>query len=216
MNTLPKINTKARMAAPDSVPTGPISAALRADAEEADAAIRARLELLGEEPPALAVASQSLNTAKMAALVRRRRDPWIVRLRARWNVAIAHMWLGLGRTARAIARLEAATIMQPEWPVPVVAIATQHALVGDHAQALTSFRRALEIDRAAVERSSHAIALAAQAFLRRAETVANDGRADVARGLLEEALALDLRKAPSELRFALSERLTALKLAATL
>jgi tetratricopeptide (TPR) repeat protein len=88
--------------------------------------------------------------------------------------------------------------------------------MGEHAQALTSFRRALDIDRSAVERSSHAVALAAQAFLRRAETVATDGRADVARGLLEEALALDLRKAPSELRFALSERLTALKLAATL
>jgi tetratricopeptide (TPR) repeat protein len=194
----------------------PISAALRADAEEADAAIRARLELLGEEPPEAASASRSFNTAKMAALVRRRRDPTIVQIRARWNVAIARLWLALGMTTRAIARLEAAAIMQPEWAGPVVAIASQRARMGEHAQALTSFRRALEIDRSAVERSSHAIALAAQAFLRRAETVATDGRADVARGLLEEALALDLRKAPSELRFALSERLTALKLAATL
>lgn len=193
-----------------------ISSALRADAEEADAAIRARLELLGEEPPAAASASQMFNTAKMAALVRRRRDPAVVRLRARWNLAIARMWLALGRSARAIARLEAAAIMQPTWARPVVDIASEHARNGEHAQALTSFRRALEIDRLAVERSSHAISLAAQAFLRRAETVATDGRADVARGLLEEALALDLRKAPSELRFALSERLTALKLSATL
>lgn len=192
----------------------PISAALRADAEEALAAIRARLELLGEEPPAAASASQSFNTAKMAALVRRRRDPAVVRMRARWNVAIARLWLALGSHPRAVARLEAAAIMQPAWAVPVVAIATLHARRGEHAQALTSFRRALEIDRHAVERSSHAVALAAQAFLRRAETVATDGKADVARGLLEEALALDLRKAPSELRFALSERLTALKLAA--
>lgn len=197
-------------------PRPPISAALRADAEEADAAIRARLELLGEEPPALASASQTFNTAKMAALVRRRRDPAVVRMRARWNVAIARLWLALGAPSRAIARLEAATIMQPGWVAPVVTMATVHARKGEHAQALSSFRRALEIDRYAVERSSHAIALAAQAFLRRAETVATDGRADVARGLLEEALALDLRKAPSELRFALSERLTALKLAATL
>ena len=194
----------------------PISAALRADAEEADAAIRARLELLGEEPPELASASMSFNTAKMAALVRRRRDPAIVQIRARWNAAIARVWLALGMNARAIARLEAAAIMLPAWAAPVVDIASQHARMGEHAQALTSFRRALEIDRSAVERSSHAIALAAQAFLRRAEAVASDGRADVARGLLEEALALDLRKAPSELRFALSERLTALKLAATL
>jgi tetratricopeptide (TPR) repeat protein len=191
-----------------------VSAALRADAEEADLAIRARLELLGEEPPAFASASQTFNTAKMAAFVRRR-DPAVVRMRARWNVAIAQIWLALGSPARAVARLEAAAIMQPEWAGPVVAMATLHARTGEHAQALTSFRRALEIDRHAVERSSHAVALAAQAFLRRAETVATAGRADIARGLLEEALALDLRKAPSELRFALSERLTALKLLAT-
>ena len=193
-----------------------ISAALRADAEEAEAAIRARLELLGEEPPAAATASQSFNTAKMAALVRRRRDPTLVRMRARWNSAIARMWLAIGSNARAIARLEAAAIMQPGWAAPVVTVAMVHAQNGDHAQALASFRRALDIDRSAVERSSWAVALAAQAFLRRAEKVAEDGRADIARGLLEEALALDLRKAPSELRFALTERLTALKLAATL
>jgi tetratricopeptide (TPR) repeat protein len=196
--------------------TRAISAALRADAEEADAAIRARLELLGEEPPAAAMASQAFNTAKMAALVRRRRDPAVVQIRARWSVAIARMWLAIGSTARAIARLEAASIMQPGWAAPVVTMAIVYAQDGDHAQALTTFRRALEIDRSAVERSSSAVALAAQAFLRRAETVASDGRADIARGLLEEALSLDLRKAPSELRFALTERLTALKLAATL
>ena len=137
-----------RLFAPDAATEPrPISAALRADAEEADAAIRARLLLLGEEPPELASASQSFNTAKMAAMVRRRRDPAAVRMRARWNVAIARMWLALGSPARAIARVEAAAIMQPGWAGPIVAIATVHARSGEHAQALTSFRAALEIDR---------------------------------------------------------------------
>jgi hypothetical protein len=53
--------------------------------------------------------------------------------------------------------------------------------------------------------------LLAQSFLQRAEVVAGAGRADVARGLLEEALALDLRRAPSNLRYALSHRLDALR-----
>jgi hypothetical protein len=34
-----------------------------------------------------------------------------------------------------------------------------------------------------------------------------DGRTDIAGGLVEEALSLDLRKAPSDLRFALEQRM---------
>jgi tetratricopeptide (TPR) repeat protein len=186
-----------------------ISSALRADAEEAIAAIRARLELLGEEPPGQSAASQSFDTAKMAALVRRRRDPATVRLRSRLNVWLGHVWLGLGAQARAIRRLEAASALRPDWAAPIVTVAMVHARTGQHAQALAGFRRALEIDRAAVEKSSSAAEMVAQVFLRRAEAVES---ADIARGLLEEALALDLRKVSSGLRFALSERLTALKL----
>jgi tetratricopeptide (TPR) repeat protein len=193
----------------------PISSALRADAEEAEAAIRARLDLLGEEPPALDRASQTFDTAKMAAIVRRRRDPAVVRMRAWLSVMIGHLWLTFGAHARAIARLEAAAVLRPDWVAPVVTVAKLHARRSEYAQALSSFRRALEIDRTAIERSGTAVELMAQSFLRRAEAVAAEGRADVARGLVEEALVADLRKAPSGLRFALTERLAALRIAGT-
>ena len=48
-------------------------------------------------------------------------------MRARWSFAIARLWLSVGAPLRAIARLEAATIMQPSWATPVVTIATLHA-----------------------------------------------------------------------------------------
>ena len=46
----------------------------------------------------------------------------------------------------------------------------------------------------------------ARVFLRRAEEVEKSGRVDIARGLIEEMLALDLRRVPSELRFELTRR----------
>jgi hypothetical protein len=41
--------------------------------------------------------------------------------------------------------------------------------------------------------------------------MARDGREEIARGLLEEALAFDLRKAPGPLRFALEQRQQAIE-----
>ncbi len=213
VETLGRIGNGRALLPLDRLCAKPISSALRADAEEAQAAIHARLELLGEEPPALDRASQTFDTAKMAAMVRRRRDPAVVRARARLNVVIGHAWLAVGAETRAIARLEAAAVMLPDWAAPVVTVAKLHARRDEYAQALTSFRRALEIDRGAVEGSGTAVELMAQAFLRRAEAVQAEGRSDVARGLLEEALVADLRKAPSGLRFALTERLAALRIA---
>jgi hypothetical protein len=43
-------------------------------------------------------------------------------------------------------------------------------------------------------------------FLRRTEAVEREGRLDIARGLVEEALSYDLRKASPQARLALSER----------
>jgi len=163
------------------------SSALRAEIEEARAAIVARLELLGEEPPSEAAVALTFDTTKMAAMVKRR-DPAAVRFRARWCQLLGYLWLSFGATGAAIARFEAAAALRPEW-----------------------VRRALEIDRDAVEDSPGAVRLLAQSFLRRAEAMDRDGRDDIARGLLEEALSLDLRQAPSGLRFALSERLGTLK-----
>lgn len=181
------------------------SSALRAAVEDATETIAARMELLGEERPAMQLAAHTFNTAKRAALVRRE-DPAGVRMWARVSHWRGHLWLLLGASVRAIARFETAAALRPDWVVPVLEVAKIQARLRDSAQALASFRRALGIDRAAVESSTAAVALLAQAFLGRADAMERDGRADIAGGLIDEALSLDLRKAPSDLRFALEQR----------
>ncbi|MDD9941474.1 MAG: HEAT repeat domain-containing protein [Myxococcales bacterium] len=184
--------------------------ALRAEIEESQAAVHARMELLGEEPPPAETASETFDTTKLAAIVKKR-DPTMVRIRAGWALLTGYAWLAIGMRHKAAGRFEAAAALRPEWATPVLSVAMMYARGNNHAQALATFRRALEVDRAQVEQHPLAVRYLAQAFLRRAEAVEQDGREDVAFGLLEEALALDLRKAPSGLRFALSERHEALK-----
>lgn len=186
------------------------SSALKADIEDAAAAVRARLELLGEEAPPASAAAEVFDTAKMA-VYRRRQDPASVRMRARLSLWLAHLWAFVGSQASAVARFETAAALRPEWPTPVISLALLYARAENHTQALASFRRAIDIDRGAVERSSAAARALAQAFLRRSETVERDGRNDIAFGLIEEAMALDLRRAPSGLRFALNQRHEALR-----
>jgi tetratricopeptide (TPR) repeat protein len=110
-----------------------------------------------------------------------------------------------------LARLERATALRPGWAGPHLVMAMAHARRRQHAQALTAFRRALEIDPARVERHPLAIRAATRCFLRRAEQVAGDGRVDVARGLVAEALGLDLRRVDRALRFELERRWDALR-----
>jgi HEAT repeat protein len=184
------------------------SSALRAAVEDATETIAARMELLGEERPALQLAAHTFNTQKRAALVRSR-DPAGVRMRARVSYWRGHLWLLLGAHTRAIARFETAAALRPDWVVPVLETAKIQAKVGVSAQALASFRRALGIDRGAVEQSATAVGLLATAFLQRADAMERDGRTDIAGGLVEEALSIDLRKAPSDLRFALEQRMQA-------
>ena len=171
------------------------------------------MELLGEEAPALVVAAHTFDTAKRVALVKRK-DPAAVRFRARFAYGMGLMWLGLGAFGRAVARLEAAAALRPDWSAPVIRVAMAYARRNESAQALASFRRVLGIDRGAVENHSAPSRMLAQCFLRRAEAMTKDGREDIARGLLEEALSIDLRKAPSDLRFAIEQRLQALKIKA--
>jgi hypothetical protein len=52
----------------------------------------------------------------------------------------------------------------------------------------------------------------ARSFLRRSEQVERDGRFAIARGLLDEVMALDLRRAPSSLRFEIGRRYEALRM----
>lgn len=179
--------------------------ALRAEIEEASIAIEARMELLGEEAPSVEAAVQTFDTTKMAAMAKRR-DPAAVRARARWCLIVGSLWRAIGASMRAIGRFEEAAALRPDWALPVMLVAMVHARFEEYPQALAAFRRALELDRDYVEGHSSAARMLAQAFLRRAETVDRQGRSDVARALLEEALALDLRKAPSGLRFALTQR----------
>jgi hypothetical protein len=190
--------------------TKPTNSALLGELEEAEQAIRSRMELLGEEAPAVALAAHSFDTAKHTALVRGK-DPALVRVRALWSYLLGQLWLGLGATTRGIARLETAAALRPEWVAPVLALAVDAARRSELAQALPAFRRALGIDRSAVERSTTAARLMAETFLRRADAMARDGREEIARGLLEEALAFDLRKAPGPLRFALEQRQQAIE-----
>jgi HEAT repeat protein len=196
-----------------ALPRDSISSALRAEIEEADEAIHARMELLGEEPPARALAARTFDTAKRAALVRRK-DPAVVLLRARLSQVLGELWLALGAHRRAVARLETAAALRPDWHAPVLSLAMSHARRKENAQALAAFRRVLGIDRNAVEDNPAAVRMLAHAFLRRAQAVEQEGRDDIARGLLEEALGLDLRKAPSDLRFAIEQRLHALRIKA--
>lgn len=178
--------------------------ALRAEVEEARAAILSRMELLGEELPEEDVAAEMFATTKHAALSRHR-DPAVRRLRAKWSVTVGYLFRALGAHHKAVASFEAAAALRPAWATPVLAVALAYSRHGKYAQALATFRRALEIDREQVEKHPTAVRHMAQSFLRRAEAVEMDGRHDIAFGLLEEALSLDLRKAPSGLRFALSQ-----------
>jgi tetratricopeptide (TPR) repeat protein len=182
------------------------SSALRAEIEDALEALRARMELLGEEASGVALAAHTFDTAKRAALVKRR-DPATVQLRARWQQLLGMFWLAIGARGRGVARLEAAAALLPDWPAPVLSVAISYARRMESAQALANFRRVLTIDRHAVEDNAGAVRALAQAFLRRAEAMEREHRDDIARGLLEEALSIDLRKAPADLRFALEQRL---------
>jgi hypothetical protein len=182
------------------------SSALRAQIEDAELSIRARVELLGEEAPSQQATHAAWDTNKMVARVRAR-DPATVRVRARLYHFFAYLWLLCGANLRAIARFEAAAALRPEWMAPVLALALLYARSGQIPQALAAFRRAVDIDRYQLEADSHAITALAQTFLRRAEAMEREGRLDIARSLVEEVLSYDLRKAVAEVRFALQERL---------
>ncbi|MBX3272847.1 MAG: hypothetical protein KF729_21470 [Sandaracinaceae bacterium] len=185
--------------------------ALWAEVEAASARIRASMELRGEEPPELEE-TMDLASAAQAGAAERRRDPMIVRLQSWWDFVIGHIWLAMGGSLAAIRRFERSAGRRPGWAVPLAALALHYARSERPAQALATFRRALEADRAAVERNLYAIRVLARVFLHRAEEVEKTGRTDIARGLIEEVLSLDLRRVPNELRFELSRRLEQLRL----
>lgn len=179
------------------------SGALRAAAEEAADQTRARLVLRGEEPPAEGV-------VVLGGERQRDTEPTLpsvgIRLRSFRHYLSGRIWQILGATGRALARFEAAANCRPDWAVPVIVAGLMHAARDEYAQALALFRRAIEVERARVERNPLLIRAVARCFLRRSEQVERDGRVAIARGLLDEVMALDLRRAPSSLRFEIGRR----------
>ncbi len=185
------------------------SGALRAAAEEAADQTQARLVLRGEEPPAEGI---------MPAPEVSRRDsqpalPSVgIRLRSLRHYLSGRLWQLLGLTGRALARFEAAASCRPDWALPMIVAGLMHAARDEYAQALALFRRALEVERARVERNPLLIRAVARCFLRRSEQVERDGRVAIAQGLLDEVMALDLRRVPSSLRFEIGRRHETLRL----
>jgi tetratricopeptide (TPR) repeat protein len=179
--------------------------ALFGELEEAEAIIRARLELRGEvaeESAPLAVAETALEPILA---------PLGVRIRGWIDYSLGWFWLVLGWRDRAVRRFETAALRRPAWVLPVLSTAMVHARQDRHALALASFRRAIEVDRARVEGRSISMRALSTCFLRRAEEMEREGRAEIARGLLEEVLSLDLRRSPAAIRFEIARRHAAIR-----
>ena len=174
-------------------------ASARAAAEEAIASIAARMELRGEEP----IVPDPDETKDVGAAEDATIAPFRARLRAYWNYVVGTWWFALGSLARATARWEFAAAQRPGWAQPLIAMGLALGKRREHAQALNAFRRAMAAERSSVERNPIVAASVARSFLRRAEEVEEGGRHDIARGLVSEVLALDLRRAPSAVRFEL-------------
>jgi HEAT repeat protein len=166
-------------------------ASFRAEIEDAIDAIEARMELRGESAPE--GAPHDVPRLSMVPEGARPSASAWARLRALRHYVVGRIWLLFGGYHRAQARFEQASASRPGWSAPLVAgaIALEHR--GEYARALVGFRRALEVDRASVERDPLVMPRLLRCFLRRAEQLRSEGRLPIARGLLEEALALDLR-----------------------
>lgn len=180
------------------------SSALRAELEDAHAAVSARLDLRGEEAPEdVSTAIQTMDDER-PALGGKRIASW-------WSFLLGQIWLAFGAVGSGLARLERAAALRPGWSSPYLAMGLSLLRRDQHAQALGAFRRAIEADRRRVERSPLFIRAVARCFLARAEQLEREARVDVARGLVGEALALDLRWASGPLRFELERRRDALR-----
>lgn len=176
--------------------------ALRAAIEDALSAVAARMELRGEE--AATIDWSEVGNKPVAHKNKRDSIPAVV---LSWrDYTMGRLWLMLGRLSWAIARFEAASSRRNAWVVPLIGIGMAFARREQYALALPAFRRAIEIDRPRIERNPILVRAMAKAFLHRAEQVEREGRSDVARGLVGEVLALDLRRAPGTVRFELKRK----------
>jgi HEAT repeat protein len=172
-------------------------------AEEIAVALRsiaAQMELRGEgAPPTVAIVSRK-------ALRPTDRTGIGARFVAALDVLLGRAWLLVGAVERALAAFEAAATRRPGWAPPHAAIALAQVRRGRAAPALAAFRRALSSDRGYVETQTRLVRSLARTFLRRAEEMERTGRRDIALGLLEEVVALDLRRVDPPVRFEITRR----------
>ncbi|MCC7539633.1 MAG: hypothetical protein IT379_25650 [Deltaproteobacteria bacterium] len=185
------------------------SAGVRAEVEDALVAVRARLELRGEA--ANEADDATLATVTTAVPAKDDEDGSRVTLRAMWKQLIGLLWSVLGATERAIRTFEQAARAAPRWTRPLTSAGFVLARAGEDARALAFFRRALELDAAAVTSEALAMRALLRVALSRADVLSREGRREVARGVLDEVLALDLRRASPELRFEIARRARSLR-----
>jgi len=165
---------------------------LQAEMDDAMQSIRAQMELRGErDAPQVRVAP---------IIVRSESSRW-GRFRCQMHVFVADLWRRAGFPVRALRRLNLAIEMARDVAEPWILKGMILEARQSDAEALGIWRRAIEIDRDVVQR--RAIRAVARTFLRRAEATREEGRRDVARGLLDEVLALDLSRAPIALQQAI-------------
>jgi tetratricopeptide (TPR) repeat protein len=171
-------------------------AALAIDIDGAMRAVRAQMELRGEK---------DVPESALEPVLTRAESPWWARAVAAWHIAVATVLARLGLQRRALRRLDRAIVRARDLASPWVVKGRILEARSAHAEALVVFRRAIEIDRRFVERRPIAVRSVARAFLRRAEAMRREGRRDLARGLLDEVLALDLRLVSGPLRQAIHQ-----------
>jgi HEAT repeat protein len=175
---------------------------LATEHEHAVLVLQAQLDLRGERPPRPADASASIRAERAHArvLARGPQPGWWDRLLGRIDFIVGQAWWALGSSARAAAWFEVAAARRPAWAAPVAAVALIEVEQSEPGRALGAFRRAIEVDRSWVESERAIILSFARVALRRAEEMEQAGRFDIACGLLDEVLRLDLRKVPGGLR----------------
>ncbi len=181
--------------------------ALAAEIELALRSITAQMELRGE---GTSPAPSAIATGKRDAIRVPERIGLGTRLSAGMDVLVGHLWLLVGAIDRALAAFETAALRQLGWAVTRRDRARAGA-PGPRLQAL-AFRRALSSDRGYIEAQAYVVRSLARTFLRRAEEMEKTGRRDVALGLLEEVVALDLRRVEEPVRFEITRRAERLRL----
>lgn len=177
--------------------------ALWGEIEEAVTAIRARIELRGEDTKLFALSESWVGTTED---LRQPRAPIVQRTRSFTLFVLGNLWLWLGVTERGLATLERAYRAREGWLRPILSAGLYLSRVGEDVRALVAFRRAYQVERRRTEANASAMRAMAHTFLRRAEALERGERPAIAQALLEEILAKDLRLVPSAVRFELERR----------